>query len=373
VKKVKSLGIFILCLATVFVSGCWDQKIFEDIGFALVLGLEQSENGELQYSMTMPVFSEEIFEKVEILSTTSDFLRQSRNQIRNSSGKRVEGGKTQHVLFSKELAEKGINNILDVYIRSPENPLLANIVIVDGSPLELFNLSRDYEDKPRISIYLANNLLDARKRNATPDMRIYKFTILQYCGTIDPIASFIGYDENEIEIKGSALFDKDKMVGTIGFEETGLLHALMGEKIHFGYYIKAQRIEEDADPEKRGVVVSFNKVKRKVKTKITGAVPEIKISLDLSGNVDEKDLDISLDKPEEKKELEEKVSMLIREDCMKLLGFLQKVGSDPVGFGEIIRVKHNDYFKSIVWKSVYPQVIFDVDVKINFEAQGALN
>jgi len=372
-KSVKSLSICILCLIPLLISGCWDQKIFEEIGFALLLGLEQTENDELLYSVAIPVVSEDIGETIAILSTTSDLLRQSRDQIRNKAGKKIEGGKTQHIILSKQLAEKGIGNLLDVFLRSAENPLLANIIVVDGSPLEMFEISREYKDKPRIALYTTNVIKDARIRTATPDTRIYEFTILQYCETIDPIASVIGYNEKEIEVKGSALFNKDKMTGSIGFEETGLLHALMGEKIRFGYYIDSKNIQKETDMEFRGISVLLSRVKRKVEINVSKSVPQINISLDFTGAIDEIDLNYRLDDREDQKKLEEKISMLIEQDCIKLLEYLQKIESDPIGFGEIIRAKHNDYFKSVVWKSIYPKVKFHVDVKTNFEFHGALN
>jgi len=372
-KKVKSLSLCFLCLFHLLISGCWDQKIFEDIGFALILGLELAENGELLYTMTMPVFAEDIEETMEILSTTFNLLRQSRDQIRNTSGKEVEGGKIQHIIFSKELAEKGIDKMLDVFIRNAENPLLANIIVVDGSPFELINIGREYKDKPRLGVYLASNLKETRARAATPESRVYNFTIKQYSESIDPVASYISFDETGIKIEGSALFNKNKMVGNIGFVETGLLHALMGKKVRFRYYIDAQNIKEEADPDKRGIVILLKRAKRKVKTHVNGTIPEIHISLDFTGTVDEIDLDYRLDDPEEKKTLEDKISILIKQDCIKLLKYLQEIGSDPIGFGEIIRAKHNEYFKSVSWKSVYPKVQFDIDVKINFEFYGASN
>ena len=359
-KRVKILCLCFLCLVHLLISGCWDQKIFEDIGLALVLGLEYTENGELLYTMTMPVFAEDIEETIELLSTTSNLLRQSRDQIRNTSGKRVEGGKIQHIIFSKELAEKGIGKILDVFIRSSENPMLANIIVVDGSPFEMLSTSRDYKDKPRLGVYLAHIIKEARANNSTPESRVYNFTILQYSETIDPIASYISFDDTGITIEGSALFNGNKMVGNIDFVETGLLHALMGKKIRFGYYIKAKDMEESVSPDKRGVSVLLHRVKRKIKATCEDVTtPEIHISLDLTGIIDEIDLDYRLDEPDDKKRLEEKIAMLIRRDFIKLIKYLQEIGSDPVGFGEIIRAKHSEYFKSVSWKTVYPTVKFD--------------
>jgi spore germination protein len=372
-KKVKNLSLCFLCLVHLLISGCWDQNIFEDIGLALLLGLEQTENGELLFSMSLPVFAEDIDETVEILSTTSNLLRQSRDQIRNTSGKKVEGGKIQHIIFSKELAEKGIDNLLDVFIRDSENPLLANIIVVDGSPLEMLNMSREYKDKPRLGVYLANLIRDALRHTATPESRIYNFTILQYSETIDPVASYMRFDEIGVNIEGSALFNRNKMVGNINLIETGLLHALMGERIQFGYYIDAHSIQDESGSGKRGVTIFLHRVKRKVKTYVNGTFPEISISLDFKGIVNETDLNYRLDQSKDKKTLEDKISALIKKDCIKLLEYLQEIGSDPIGFGEMIRARHNEYFKSVSWKTIYPGVKFDIDVKLNFEFYGATN
>lgn len=277
------------------------------------------------------------------------------------------------LFFQKELAEKGIDKTLDVFVRSSENPFLANIIVVDGSPFEMLKMSKDYKDKPRLGVYMANIIRHARANAATPESRIYNFTILQYSETIDPVASYISFDDTGITIEGSALFNGNKMAGNIDFEKTGLLHALMGEKIQFGYYIKAKDIEESVSSDKRGVSILLYRAKRKIEASCAdGTAPEIHISLDLTGIIDEIDLDYRLDEPDDKKNLEEKITMLLRRDFMNLLKYLQEIGSDPVGFGEIIRAKHNEYFKSVSWKTVYPKVKFDIDVKINIEFYGAL-
>ncbi|MDW8803061.1 Ger(x)C family spore germination C-terminal domain-containing protein [Clostridium sp. A1-XYC3] len=57
---------------------------------------------------------------------------------------------------------------------------------------------------------------------------------------------------------------------------------------------------------------------------------------------------------------------------MKLLKHLSQVGSDPVGFGEILRTKENKYWKSIKWKDLYKYAYFNVEAKINFDFYGAV-
>ena len=87
-KACKQVLMLILLLITVFLSGCWDQKVFEDIGFILQLGLELNEHDELVYSLTMPVVDEEIEQDIEILSIAAPLLREARERIRNFSGKK---------------------------------------------------------------------------------------------------------------------------------------------------------------------------------------------------------------------------------------------------------------------------------------------
>ena len=368
-KFLRQVSVLTLLISAVFLSGCWDQKQFEDIGFILQLGLELNEDDELVYSMTMPVVEEEIEQDIEILSTTAPLLRESRDKIRNFSGKRIEGGKTQQIHFSRELAEKGIENLLDVFIRSPENPLLANITVVEGSPLEMFEMSLGYKDKTRVAFYISNLIDETRKRTGTPETRIFDLAILQHCKTIDPTAVHMRYDEKKIEILGTALFKEDKMVGNINIVDSGILHALMGEKINFSYYLR----EENKDEAKNGIALSFKHVKRKVKIDTSNDIPRINISLDYTCSIEEYESEHQLDDPIIKQEIEEKVSETMRNDCRRVLAYLQEIGSDPIGFAEMTRSKHNAYYKSFDWDKIYPDIEFNVDVKITIESQGAIN
>ena len=42
-KFLRQVSVLTLLISAVFLSGCWDQKQFEDIGFILQLGLELKE------------------------------------------------------------------------------------------------------------------------------------------------------------------------------------------------------------------------------------------------------------------------------------------------------------------------------------------
>lgn len=80
-------------------------------------------------------------------------------------------------------------------------------------------------------------------------------------------------------------------------------------------------MREEDDSDDRGISILLHRVKRKVKTYVNGTSPEINISLDFKGIVDETDLNYRLDQSKDKKTLEEKISALIKKDCIKLLEY----------------------------------------------------
>jgi spore germination protein len=369
----KKLTAAILILSiTVLQTGCWDQKIYEKIGFILQIGVESEENGKLKYTVGIPVVSPEAQERYEVLTTEITHMREGRDKVRQVSGKAVEGGKTQQVFFSEALASQGVEEFFEVFLRSAENSLLANVIVVEGSPHDLIKVSGQFRDKPRPTFYM-NSLLDSAHKNSfAPETRIYDFSILTHSGTIDPITPLVSYNTKEIKIEGAALFSGDKMVGKVDTKEMGILNGLKGEKKDISYIYQGLYTDKSQEDLKRGSTILMKLKKRKVEMNIDGDVPVINIKLDFKGNLSEYSGELNLDVPEEKKKLEEAVADAIEKDSMMLLKYLTEVGADPIGFSEIARTKHNKYWKSVKWKDVYKGAAFNVEAKIKIEFYGAV-
>lgn len=369
----KPIIIAAISISLLMQTGCWDQKLYEEIGFILQLGLETDQDDKLVYSVTAPVVAPEVKEKVEFIHISSQrLLRASRERVRDVSGKLMEGGKLQHVFFSEALAEKGINEFLEIFFRNPENPVLANVIIVDGSPKEMLKLSLEYEDKPRSAFYVSDLLMDALRSSHATETRVYDFSILSYSKTIDPVAPLFKYDKKNIIVSGSALFSGDKMVGKIDTDQTMLLSALMGKKKWGEYIYEGQSPNETEKKIKRGAAMLITGSKRKIKIDTSSNIPIIDIELSVKSFMHEYSGAHNLDDPENEENLEEAITKSIKSESMKLLKHLQNVGSDPIGIGEMVRTKHNKYWKTVNWKEVYKDAVFNVDVKMNIESYGTM-
>jgi len=368
----KSGLIATLCFMLVIQTGCWDQRLYEEIGFILQIGFETGPEDQLIMSAALPAIEEDIKEDVEFLTVSTEKLtRSSQEKMRNFSGRMLLRGKTQQILFSKQLAHKGINEFLEAFARNPENPVLANIIIVDGSPKEMMEIGIKYKDKPRLSFYVASLLRDAQRRYTAPETRIYDFSIKYHSKTIDPVTPLLRYDKEKLEIIGSALFCGDKMVGEIDVFQTVLLNALIEKKRVFEYVYKGGMPGGNEDLIKRGAGIMVTQFKRRIETDIIDGIPLLKVHLDFNAMLDEHADEHKLRDDDYKNELEELIGSAIKDEILTLLRHLQKVGSDPIGFGEKIRATQNNYWRAVDWRNIYKKAEFYVTTNVNIDFYGS--
>src|SRR5690554_1494897 len=231
--KLRFTPVHILChvllMPILLFSGCWDQKIIEETGVVLQVGIEPAPGNKLLVTNVFPAFDSKIQNQDEIITTEVNLLRESRKEARMVTDKKVEGGKIQQVLFSKEIAGQGILDLLEVFQRDPLNSPLAQLVVVDGSPKELLERAQNFVSKPRSVFYIDQLLAGNANYFYTPETRIYDFNIRALAPGLDPVTPLVKLEPDGIKVLGSALFSADRMTGELDTQQTALLLAMMGQ------------------------------------------------------------------------------------------------------------------------------------------------
>lgn len=85
--------IVVIIILSVFLQGCWDQKIYERTGFILQIGLEPSNNHQDNVFMTYssPVVEPNTKEQIEVIyDNNENLLREFREDARKISPKLLE-------------------------------------------------------------------------------------------------------------------------------------------------------------------------------------------------------------------------------------------------------------------------------------------
>lgn len=370
-KKLK-LMIILLLIACIF-TGCWDQNIFEKIGFILELGVESNPNG-LSATYVSPLIAPDESGKVISIEKIDGvtLLREAREKAKLSSSKKLEAGVLDHILFSSELAASGIDDILTVLDREADNPTQTYLVIVDGSPRKLLSSISEFKTRPRSDIYLKSLIESGIESSYIPDTAIHDYDINLFSGTIDLIAPMMKLGNEKVELTGSALFHKDKMVGSINTRETSILLSLMGKKKPTEYICKTIDNTEDSSHKAVGMAVMLKDAKRKIKVTLENGRPIVNISLSYKARCDDSKWGLDFTKKEVKANIESKISENIKDDCLMVLEKCQKAGSDPMGIGDILRANYPNYWSNTTWLKAYQDAIFNVDVKLHINSHGLI-
>jgi spore germination protein len=371
VNNIIKKNILFLIVIPIIFSGCWDQIPIESTGYMTIVGIESSPAGGMKVTYAMPVIDPTAKARGEILDTEANLTREAREKVNRTSGKLMLAGKIQLVLYSKEIAEKGIiTQTNSIFERDPSDPILAWNVIIDGSPRECIHQVEEFKDKPRPSTYLNGLLERAVSSGYTTETRVFNYDIVNMASGIDNIAPLIKFDSKAVEVKGSALFSKGKMVGTINQKQNGLLMAMMKTLKHKKYTYEVSDINnEDNQKPKHGLAILIGQKNKKINICIKDNKPVVDINLDLYGTIDEYKWDDSNDE-NKVKQLSEHVQKEIQKDCQKLIEYMQSIQSDPIGIGDIVRAKHNSYWKKVDWHTAYKDATITAHVKFDIIQYG---
>lgn len=368
-NQFRKLALIILC--TLILTGCWDQKIYEQLGLILTIGIEESKDKELLITYVYPIIGGKEKDSVGVESTQATLLRGARSILNYKTPKRMEGGKIQQVLISDSLAKKGIHDILEIFERDATLPAIAYVAVVEGSPNELVTKGTKFKEKPRLSYYIYQLIDDNVKSTNVPSTKVFDFDLNYYAHGLDPITTLIKLEEENIAITGCALFSDDRMVGKLDVNQTVLLLGIMGQTKDLDFVIADPQLVS-SNPNKYGIALVLRKPKRKINISFgDDGIPIIDISLKYKCQINEYKWNATNDKNEQIK-LEKIISNNLTSICDGVVKKIQAVNCDSVGFGNLIRAKYYEYWKSVNWREIYPQAKIKVTVQTEIVKEGII-
>lgn len=366
-------------------TGCWDQNIYEKIGFVLDLGIDSGADDKALITVSYPVITEsngsssgggpsgkeEV--KVETIASEVYLIKESRDLNRLTSPQKLEGGKIQGILIGKDFArERNISDYFELFERDTQTTVQSKVVIVDGTAGELITKGSQFKGKPRLGMYINELISRNSKSGYCPDTNIIEYDIINTIPGISPIVPIIKLRGNFIEVTGTALIDRDKMTGQLDTHETACLYLAMGEsrqsEILFDLpaEIKSQK--------KKGMVFTRS-VKTKSKIQLQNGIPTIHFDINVKTILDEYTWG-NITEPEYEKKLENSLNTSIKSCLDGTFKKLQTAKCDAFGIGDKVRAYYYDYWMSIGeldgWKDIYTKMTANFDVKAKIVRFGEI-
>ena len=361
--------LLLACLlsSALILGGCWDQRIVEQMEFIINVGIDAAPDGRILVSMTAP-FLQITPPKPVLYATIADTTRQAREQIRLTTGGRLEEGKMEQVLIGETLARRGSLDYLEPFIRDPINPVLARIMVVKGTAKNFLEKAIKWKNLPLPGVYLGRLLDQAEASSAVPDSRIDRFFVRYYAPGIDPVLAMAEATPTRAHILGVALFQDDHMAGRLNVDETYLLVALAG-KAHSR--TQTLPVPGELARGKKKMSIRFTNVKAKPRLRIKAGVPEVAYELEFTGLLEDFQMGYPVtDKV--LKEIETSAAGSLTAMLETLWGKLVAANSDPLGLGNQVRARFNEYWLAHDWRKVYPAIEARFRVQVDLLNYGVM-
>lgn len=371
---INSLKIIFVSLISLILVSCIQTQEIEKLGLINAQGIDYLEDDQIEITLAVFQFSTQSDEFTKIISGHGKTLEGANEDAARSSLYRLESGKIKVEVYGKEMAEKGIMPLLDTQARDTRVPDLMYLSVSKTTAKEILSI-----DSGELSIdsgQLLHGLIENHSKNHNiPQKSLQEFLRIYYDIGQDNVLPLFEIKEDIPKLSAVALFKGDKLVGELSNKEAVLINLMVRtvkeKKLElslpiepFNAYLEER---EYGDKEEEVNIVVIIK-KGKSKTKLIdeeNLVFHTDTSLEL--RLLEQSAGILLEDANVIKLLEKEVEKELERRFEKLLNKLQKLETDPFGYG--LYYKSSEKGKNLTrkeWREKFPEikVKFNVDAKI---------
>lgn len=380
----RSPHLFFLTFFLLFLSGCWDRVEINDL--AIVTGAAIDQNKEGQIELSVQVFIPKTLgggggqsgggggSKLTYTATqTGENIMDALSKLQGKFPRELFWGQCKVFIFGEELAKKGIQKQLDFFLRHPEPRGRASVFVSEGPAKAVLELEANLE---MYSAEVLRELSDYRTGAQTTIQDLDKMlTGISRAASI-PCVKVKAQQPTEgkpvkyVHIEGTAVFKRDKMVGTISEAETRGVLWIKNEIKDYTISVEMEGKENEK--------VSLNPVSARVNLvpSIQGHKWKMEIDIDTEGMLVQNETSTSYDNEELLKKVEQAYARNIETRIEEVLKVLQrKINADIVDFSKKFYQKYPKERETIEnhWDKLFPEVEVNIKVKAHIRRNGYIN
>ncbi|TGE34604.1 Ger(x)C family spore germination protein [Desulfosporosinus sp. Sb-LF] len=356
-------------------TGCWNRRELPTLAIVLGVGVDRIEDtgklkltaqivktATLKTSSTEDSSSGSSGDAFWNATNTGDSMFETVRDFTHKTNRKLYWPHNQVIIFGHSLAEKGVQQYIDFFIRDQEPRLGVWVLVADDKASDVLDVKPKLEKIPAVN--LADLMEDQSASSQTSVIKLYEFITRLMSQTTAPIAPIVEVqgkgNDKELIVTGTAVFKRDQLIGKLDKEETrGLLWVI--DKVKSGI-IDVNCPDSDAK-----VNLEIIRTKGKFTSEIIDNKPYIKVDIKEEGNIASQSCSDSLVSPATVAALEAEQANAIKEEIKAALSKAQKLNADIFGFGDAIHQRHPSEWKEMKtnWNELFP----DLEVEINVEAK----
>ncbi|WP_349410136.1 Ger(x)C family spore germination protein [Pseudalkalibacillus sp. SCS-8] len=370
--------LFGILLPLLLLTGCWDQHLIKDARLVYAAALDRTENGHVRGTVIIRGFVASGAEsgggspQNEIVSGVGKNMRETRMNIDKKLSDSFTGAKTRVYLYSEVIGEEGLYPYLDIFYREPSSSLNGKIAITNGEAAKYLEIIR--KGNTLVAEYIEELIISSEKNSILPRLDVQAILSKFMDPGSDPVLPYLVLHEEvpEIEVKGLALFNDDRMTGFINTNDATLLLTLMNKTNKFLRFSRKVHVDKRQDIENYITIDVYKSKSDMTLNNVSNHSFTVDFDVNLKANIIEYPSD-NLGSKKEFKKLEGKLSTMLTKEMNQMIRQLQDANSDPLGIGRELMAFHPKVWKNLEWEKDYPNIPINAKVTVEITGNGILN
>jgi len=360
---------------SIAISGCWDLREVDRLAFATTIGIDRESKDTLRLTVQIPLTQSLLppgfrggggeNKQFSVASFTGLSVNSAFAKLETKSTRDLVISQNKSIIIGTAAAESDMRTIVDYLVRDSQAPPQASVMIAEGATAaEVLGLKLVTEILPGLEFVQAAQSVE--KYNWTYFIPIWEFHQKLIHETKDAFASLISLDRMEKRYvqAGLAAFNGDRLAGKLSPKEAqsfGIISNLM-QSGHMDFELSS------------GDKVTLRNVKSKtrIKVKADSARPQFLVQTKMKASLSEWTGSGKEITQNDLQYLQKAVAHIAQKDLRLVIKKLQSMNSDIIDFGEQLRIQHQELWRKLDWKKVYPEVPFRVEVKVQIVSDGVM-
>lgn len=388
--------LLLIIMNTVLLTGCWDRVEVNDIAIVMAVGIDKTDDGDICLSLLVPIpkklsssggsggkggSGDEA--PTLIISESGKDIIDAFRKIQAKLPREILFSHTRVIIIGERLAQEGVAGVLDFFSRQRQSNLRTDILftkenideVLGGNPGIERSVAEVFREEGEMGVGIEIDLKDFLNMMNEEGVNPLGAQLVKV-----PLATKTKKDEKTEEskpqktyfsIRGAAVFQQDKLVGWMNYNEVkGVLW--LRDEIKSGVGAIIVDVPEEKGGGKIGVRIL--EAKTELQPKINEDVLTMHVSIDTTAVIYNNSSKMNLSDPKVIYDLEKMTENQLQERIQIALDKLQQeLRCDVLGFGTAVYQKYPKEWKEKYkddWDEVFPELNVEVACKVPLQRVG---
>ncbi|AFL99161.1 germination protein, Ger(X)C family [Desulfitobacterium dehalogenans ATCC 51507] len=371
-----SLFVLLLCIILVLsMTGCWNQRELNTLAIVMGLSIDKTQVSN-QLLVTAQVANPKELQSSPARSNAQAFwnIQNTGNTLfsilrdfTHISNRKLYFPHIQVLILGRDYAKEGIQEELDFFIRDHETRLNIWLVVSEGNARDVLDIEPVIDRIPAINISKLLDEQDPNSQTSTNQLNDFLTALIdRTTAPTAPLVEIVGKgDKKSLQVKGTAIFKDDKLVGELNKYETRGLLWVKDE-------VKSGIIDVECPEGDGKVSIELIDSKTKVSAEIRDNRVVMRVYIREKGALAAQYCAESFRTKEKVEALERNTAAAIQDEVLAAFRKAQELNADIFGFGEVVRKEHLKEWKDMKerWDEVFSEIIVEVTVDASIERSG---